>query len=37
MGIFLVIIAIIVFASLQYRVDVNYLNNDYEAWKNNRR
>jgi hypothetical protein len=37
MGIFLIIVGIIVFASLQYRTDVNYLENDYQAWKNNRR
>lgn len=37
LGFFLLIVAIIVFISLQERVDLTCLNRDYEDWKNNRR
>ena len=37
MEFFLFIFAVIVLASLQYQVDLKYLNNDYERWKRNRK
>ncbi len=37
LGFFLFVVAVIVLASLQYQVDRNRLNEDYEHWKNNRK
>jgi hypothetical protein len=37
MGIVLFILAVIVLASLQYQIDLNRLNKDYQEWKKNRR
>jgi hypothetical protein len=37
MEIFLFILAVVVLASLQYEVDVKYLNDDYEKWKHCRK
>ena len=37
MGIFAFIVVVILVASMLYRADLNYLNNDYEEWKNGRR
>ena len=37
MEIFLLVVALIVLASLQYRVDQDHINKDYQDWKNNRR
>ena len=37
MGIFLLVVALIVLASLQYRADQDQIRSDYEEWKNNRR
>jgi hypothetical protein len=37
MEIFLFILAVVVLASLQERVDLTYLNKDYQEWKRNRR
>ena len=37
LGVFLFILAIIVLASLQYQIDLDYLNKDYEKWKHRRR
>ena len=37
LGVFLFILAILVLASLQYQIDLDYLNKDYEEWKKNRR
>ena len=37
LGVFLFIVAVIVFASLQYQVDLTCLRDDYERWKRNRR
>jgi len=37
MEIFLLILAIVVLASLQYEVDLKSLRDDYEEWKRNRR
>ena len=37
MEIFLLVVALIVLASLQYRVDLDNVRRDYEDWKNNRR
>ena len=37
MEISLLILAIIVLASLQYQVDLDYLKKDYERWKKNRK
>jgi heme/copper-type cytochrome/quinol oxidase subunit 2 len=36
-GLFLIVLAVIVLASWQYRADVKFLNDDYERWKKNRR
>ena len=36
-GVFLFILVIIVFASLEYQIDLNRLNKDYEEWKKRRR
>jgi hypothetical protein len=33
MEIFLLILAVIVLASLQYEADLKFLNDDYEKWK----
>jgi hypothetical protein len=33
MELFLLILAILVLASLQYEADLKYLNDDYEEWK----
>jgi len=33
----LLVVALILFASLQYRVDLDNVRKDYEDWKNNRR
>jgi hypothetical protein len=37
LGVFLFILAVIVFASLEYQIDLNRLNKDYEEWKKRRR
>jgi hypothetical protein len=37
MEVFLLILAIVVLASLQYEVDLTYLNRDYQEWKHRRR
>jgi hypothetical protein len=37
MEVFLIVVALILFASLQNRVDERHIHEDYEAWKNNRR
>ena len=37
MGIFIFIIAVILLASLEYRADLDRLNQDYERWKKNRK
>jgi Tfp pilus assembly protein PilX len=37
MEIFLLVVALIVLASLQYQVDQRRIHDDYEDWKNNRR
>ena len=36
-GVFLIVIAVVVLASLQNRTDRNFLNKEYEDWKNKRR
>jgi hypothetical protein len=37
LGCFLFVVAVVVLASLQYRIDQNCVNKDYENWKRNRR
>ena len=37
MEIFLIIVGLILFGSLQYRADERRIHDDYEDWKNNRR
>jgi hypothetical protein len=37
LGFFLVVVAVVVLASLQYRADRNRLNKGYEDWKNDQR
>ncbi len=37
LGVFLFIVAVIVLASVQYRVDLKCLNKDYEEWKHRRK
>jgi hypothetical protein len=37
MEIFLIVLAVIVLASLQYQVDLKVLHDDYERWKRNRK
>jgi hypothetical protein len=37
MEVFLLILAVIVLASLQYEADQKSLHDDYERWKRNRR
>ena len=37
MEIFLFILVVIVLASLQYQIDLDYLKRDYERWKRNRK
>ena len=37
MELFLLILAILVLASLQYQIDLDYLKRDYERWKRNRK
>lgn len=37
MGFLLLVVALLVLASWQYRADKNRINKDYEDWKNNRR
>jgi hypothetical protein len=36
LGVFLFILVIIVFASLQYQIDLKYLHDDYQEWKKRR-
>lgn len=37
MELFLFLLAVIVLASLQYQIDLTYLNRDYERWKHRRK
>ena len=37
MELFLLILAVILLASLQYQIDLDYLKRDYERWKRNRK
>jgi hypothetical protein len=37
LGCFLFVVTVVVLASLQYRIDQNYIHDDYERWKRNRR
>jgi hypothetical protein len=37
MGFFLLVVGLILFASWQYRVDLDNVKRDYDDWKNNQR
>ena len=37
LGVFLFIVAVIASASLEYQIDLNCLNKNYEEWEKNRR